>query len=128
MKYLVDIPDEIALQAKDMTRQKLAKAVNISDRKASFIKSVVSEGENHNPMFRRTGNGEIVGVIGDPHIPFVHPKYLAFCQETFELQGVTTVVCIGDVVDNHALSFFTPNPDAHSPKDELELTRERLKP
>jgi len=62
----------------------------------------------------------IVGTIGDTQIPFTHPGYLAFCQDTFESFRVDKVVHIGDVVDQHALSFYEHNPNGKSAGDEQE--------
>jgi hypothetical protein len=43
-------------------------------------------------------------VIADPHDPFSHPNYLKFCQDTAKGWGTNETVCIGDLVDNHAIS------------------------
>ena len=55
-----------------------------------------------------------VGVIGDTHFPFCHSNYLNFCYETFNRFGVTEVVHIGDLVDNHAISYHETDPDGDS--------------
>lgn len=67
-----------------------------------------------------------VGIIGDSHIPFVHPAYKAFIADTFDKFGVGIKVHIGDVVDNHALSFHPKNPNGHSAKDEYDLAAETV--
>ena len=46
-----------------------------------------------------------VGIIGDTHLPYELEGYLDFCIETFEAWDVDTVVHIGDMFDNHSLSF-----------------------
>jgi hypothetical protein len=60
----------------------------------------------------------IVGVIGDQHMPFVHPAYLAFCRDTFSKYSVQQVVNIGDVIDAHALSFHDHDPNGMSAEEE----------
>lgn len=60
-----------------------------------------------------------VGVVGDLHFPFVHPMYLRFCMEAFEKERVNRVVLIGDVVDQHALSFHDHDPNGMSAEDEF---------
>ena len=45
-----------------------------------------------------------VGVFSDPHIPFNHPNYLQFIKDTFKKYHVGQVVCLGDLIDNHAIS------------------------
>lgn len=68
-----------------------------------------------------------VGVIGDIHAPFNHPNYLQFCKDTFKRFGVGQVVCIGDLVDNHAISRFQSEPSAKGAYDELDAAREEVR-
>lgn len=68
-----------------------------------------------------------VGIIGDTHEPFTHKHYKDFCYQTFKKFKVGQVVHIGDVVDNHAISFHEHHPDGHSPLEEMERARKELK-
>lgn len=61
-----------------------------------------------------------VGVIGDTHLPFEHPRYLEFVEDTFAMYGVTTIVHIGDFWDNHAMSFHEADPEGQSAADEFK--------
>lgn len=65
----------------------------------------------------------VVGVIGDTHFPFVHPRYLDFCRDTFAEWGVGRVVHIGDIVDNHALSRHKTEPVADGVVTEYERAK-----
>lgn len=69
-----------------------------------------------------------VGIIGDTHIPYEKKGYLEFCQEQFEAWEVDTVVHIGDLVDNHALSFHDQEPCLKNATGELLDARDRLQP
>ncbi len=55
-----------------------------------------------------------VGIIGDTHLPFELEGYLEFCQETFDAWEVDTIVHIGDMFDNHSLSFHDSEPNLHN--------------
>ena len=66
---------------------------------------------------KKTGN---VGIIGDTHIPFERSDYLNFCVETFERYKCDTIVHIGDLVDNHAVSFHVRDCNGKSAKDEMD--------
>lgn len=81
--------------------------------------------ESHltNTHYIDVGPSDIVGVIGDYHAPFNHPMYVRFLQDTFAKHGVTKVLCIGDLVDNHAISRHVSEPDALDPERELEMGR-----
>lgn len=74
----------------------------------------------------RGKDNQTVGVIGDTHLPFEHPRYLEFLIDTFWEWGVKIVVHIGDLVDNHAISFHDTDPDGMSAKDEYEMVKTRL--
>lgn len=68
----------------------------------------------------------VVGVIGDPHTPFNHPNYLQFCIDTFKKYKVNQVVCIGDLVDFHALSRHESEPCALGAYQELDRACEQV--
>lgn len=61
-----------------------------------------------------------VGIIGDTHAPFTHPRYIDFVGDTFEAWDVGAVVHIGDVVDHHRLSFHDQDPSGHGAEDEAD--------
>ena len=69
----------------------------------------------------------IVGIIGDTQLPFTHPGYLAFVQDTFTSFRVNQIVHIGDVVDEHALSFYEHNPNGKSAEDESAQAKADVK-
>lgn len=69
---------------------------------------------------------KIVGVVGDLHIPFELEGYRDFVVETFAAQGVNEVVFIGDIVDNHAMSYHEDDPNGLSAGHELSLAKLRL--
>lgn len=66
--------------------------------------------------------------IGDLHLPFTHPKYLAFCKKQYKKYKCDTVVFAGDIVDHHALSYHESDPDGYSAGDELRRTLKMIKP
>lgn len=71
---------------------------------------------------------ENVLVIGDTHLPFEHKDYLDFCKDIQTRCKCGTVVHIGDLVDNHSISYHEHDPDGWSPSDEMKQTDEHLKP
>ena len=66
-------------------------------------------------------------IIGDPHIPFEHKDYLQFCCTMRDRCKCTTIVHIGDLVDNHAISYHEHDPNGWSPEDEINEAVKRLK-
>ena len=68
----------------------------------------------------------IVGVVGDLHLPFEHPCYMEFCYDVFKAWKVEKVVFIGDVIDQHAISFWDTDPDALSASSEADAAKDRI--
>jgi predicted phosphodiesterase len=62
-----------------------------------------------------------VGIIGDVHLPYHNRDYLQFCKDVFDRNGVTHVVQIGDLIDNHSISFHESDPDLPGPSMEMKL-------
>ena len=54
------------------------------------------------------------------HIPYHHPDTLAFLQHLKEKYEPTRVICLGDELDKHSLSFHDSDPTL-SAGDELKL-------
>lgn len=61
-----------------------------------------------------------IGIIGDLHAPYTHPMYRRFVLDTFHKFKIKHHIFIGDVTDNHALSFHEHDPNLHSANDEAE--------
>jgi len=66
-------------------------------------------------------------VIADTHLPFEHKDYLAFCKRIYGAYDCNEVVHIGDLVDNHSISYHEHDPDGWSPGEEMEQTDKKLK-
>ena len=77
-------------------------------------------------IINSTVGQSVVGIIGDTHFPYVRDGYLEFCYDTFEREGVTEVVHIGDIVDNHNWSRFNTEPDAESGISEFERAKDMV--
>lgn len=67
-------------------------------------------------------------VISDMHAPYQHPDTARFLKAVRDKFKPTDVVCIGDEVDFHAMSFHDSDPDLDSAGVELEKAIEALKP
>jgi len=68
-----------------------------------------------------------IGIIGDSHLPFERPDYLNFCISIFDRCKCKIIVHIGDLVDNHSMSYHEHDPEGKSPKDEVEEAKQHLK-
>lgn len=61
--------------------------------------------------------------ISDMHIPYHHKNTIAFLTALKKKYKPTRVICLGDEVDKHALSFHAHDPDLMSAGDELTAAR-----
>jgi hypothetical protein len=69
---------------------------------------------------RQKDNSRIL-LISDLHVPYHHPDSLDFLQHLKDKYNPTRVICLGDELDKHALSFHDSDPDLPSAGDELRL-------
>lgn len=76
----------------------------------------------------QSGIKKSILVISDLHCPYQHPDTLSFLKAVKAKYKPDQVVCIGDEVDFHALSYHESNPDLDSAGVELDKAIKALKP
>jgi predicted phosphodiesterase len=59
-------------------------------------------------------------------MPFEQKGYLEFCLKVQKEEKCGTIVHIGDLVDNHSISYHEADPNAWSPLHEMEETDKHL--
>jgi hypothetical protein len=62
------------------------------------------------------------------HIPYNHPDLVPFLKAVKKKYKPDKVICIGDEIDAHAMSFHDSDPDLMSAGDELEAAIKMLQP
>ncbi len=70
---------------------------------------------------------ENVLVFSCTHLPFEHKHYLEFLKEQQSKYKCTKVVHLGDLVDNHSISYHEHDPNGWNPAQEMEATDKHLK-
>jgi hypothetical protein len=63
-------------------------------------------------------------ILSDMHIPYHHPGLLPFLDGLKTRYEPTRIICVGDELDKHAMSFHDSDPDLDSAGKELERARE----
>jgi len=84
--------------------------------KTEYFKPQKTFGLKRRVPYKSRGN---ILFIGDPHAPFTLPGYLDFLYRLQTVYDVTDVFCVGDIVDQYALSFFDKMPEAYDIENEL---------
>lgn len=64
-------------------------------------------------------DNSLILVIPDLHFPYCHPDSLDFLYKIKKLIKPTRIICLGDELDFHALSFHDHDPDLDSSGKEL---------
>ena len=83
-----------------------------TDMKSDVLPLEAFNGEEHD-------NSRIL-VISDMHIPYHHENLLPFLKSLKMRYDPTRIICVGDELDKHAMSFHDSDPDLPSAGDELK--------
>ncbi len=78
-------------------------------------------------MAKNAKNSSIL-VISDMHHPYSHPDVVSFLAALKKKYEPTRVICLGDEIDCHAMSFHDSDPDLMSAGDELQEAIKCLQP
>lgn len=91
--------------------------VSIKDLIQDYVKS-----QNQGIYKKDTGkeDNSRVLVISDLHLPYQHKDVFKFLQYLKDKYNPTRVICTGDEMDHHALSFHDSDPDLPNAGDELK--------
>jgi predicted phosphodiesterase len=90
----------------------------VSDFLRSYYSEVKFEEVYSVPEEQENNNSRIL-FISDMHIPYHHPNTIPFLKMLKERYNPTRVICLGDELDKHNLSFHDSDPDLFSAGDEL---------
>ena len=66
-------------------------------------------------------------MISDMHIPYHHQDSFAFLEAIKKEFKPTFTMSIGDLLDFHAISMHTHDPDLFSPGHELNASKQHIK-
>lgn len=80
----------------------------------------VKDGVNNTELPREHDNQRIL-LISDLHIPYHHKDTLPFLAYLKAKYRPTRVICLGDELDKHSLSYHESDPDLPNAADELRL-------
>lgn len=75
----------------------------------------------------RKTSDETILVFGDMHIPYHREGSIEFLEAVKKKYNPNKIICTGDELDNHAMSFHDSDPDNPGAGAELELGIEYLK-
>lgn len=70
---------------------------------------------------------EVILVFGDLHIPYHKPGAIDFLKAVAKKYKPTKIICTGDELDNHSMSFHDSDPDLLGAGDELSKAIEDIK-
>ena len=65
-------------------------------------------------------------IIGDLHEPFCLDGYLEHCKDVYTQYACTSVLFVGDIIDNHFSGYHESDPDGLCAGHELELAIKKI--
>ena len=65
-------------------------------------------------------------VISDMHLPYAHPDLISYLKEVAAVYKPDRVLCTGDELDYHCLSFHDTDADLLGPLAELQLAQDMI--
>jgi len=131
MKHTKDWHEEaIKLAQEGMSWRKIAKKINVprstvSDFLRPYFKGMEFKNKKSSDKHqtRKTDNKKFdnsrILNISDMHIPYHHQDTIEFLAYLKKKYKPTRVVCLGDELDKHSLSYHDSDPDLPSAGDEL---------
>lgn len=116
-----------ALSDLGFSSREIAKLVLGSESKKSTVNGILkvvgeSSTELVQPKTSRKEDNSRILFISDLHIPFHHQDSFAFLRHLKQKYNPTRVVCLGDELDKHSLSYHDHDPNGYSAGHELEAS------
>lgn len=116
-----------ALSDLGFSSREIAKLVLGSETKKSTVNGILKVVGEDGPELvqpkkdRKEDNSRIL-FISDLHIPYHHPDSFDFLRYLKDKYKPTRVICLGDELDKHSLSYHESDPDLYSAGHELEVS------
>ena len=116
-----------ALSELGFSSREIAKLVLGSETKKSSVNRVLKViGKNGTELVapangKKEDNSRIL-FISDLHIPFHHKDSFDFLRHLKQKYNPTRVICLGDELDKHSLSYHEHDPNGYSAGHELEVS------
>lgn len=116
-----------ALSDLGFSSREIAKLVLGSESKKSTVNGILkvvgeSGTELVQPKVNRKEDNSRILFISDLHIPYHHPDSFDFLRYLKDKYKPTRVICLGDELDKHSLSYHESDPDLYSAGHELEVS------
>lgn len=119
-----------SLEQQGLSQRKIAKQMQVhrttlqhwlkEKNKGVVAKEVLQEVHK---QYQKSGSKEHenqrILLVSDMHLPYGHQDTLPFLAYLKAKYKPTRVICLGDELDKHSLSFHSHDPDLASPSDEL---------
>lgn len=129
MEYSQDVIEKILkLSEAGLSSRTIAKLILGSETKKSSVNNIVNRNkvDSGQAVVSKQDNSRIL-FISDMHIPFHHQDTFKFLKHLKEKHNPTRVICLGDELDKHALSYHDSDPDGYSAGHELDTSLPYIK-
>jgi DNA-binding LacI/PurR family transcriptional regulator len=101
--------------------RQIAKALGVSKTTVNdFIRSLASPEKDEATHDSVAHDNSRILFISDLHSPYQHENAVEWLNLLKGKYSPTRVICVGDELDKHAMSYHESNPDLYSAGHELE--------
>ena len=125
--YSTDVDVALKKARQDFRTNYVNPSLAEASRDKYIEEEVIDKPKSHVGFLRPIFDVRNTLVIGDTHEPFCKDGYLEHCLKIQKDYNCGRVVHIGDLVDNHAVSYHENDPDGRSPGDEYKLALSKCK-
>ena len=119
-----------SLEQQGLSQRKIAKEMQVhrttlqhwlkEKNKGVITKEALQEvHKQHQKIESKEHENQRILLVSDMHLPYGHQDTLPFLAYLKAKYKPTRVICLGDELDKHSLSFHSHDPDLASPSDEL---------
>ena len=127
-QVMEELKDEKRKYRSELTIPTGSRAEDILEEMGLVPESFVYELPNYKTVVKyKGGDPNNVLVVGDLHEPFTKDGYLEFCRDIQEKYNCGSVAFIGDILDNHAVSYHEHDSEGKSAGDEYTWAISKLK-
>lgn len=124
----------VEMKEAKISSRKISKLLFKTESKKSTVNDIYNRykfEKMNKPVIRKYENANEdnsrILLISDMHIPYHHEDTFKFLQYLKDKYKPTRIICLGDELDKHALSYHDSDPDLMSAGDELKKSQQYIK-
>ena len=114
----------LKLKELNFSSREIARLVLGSESKKSTVNEIINRSKSKVEAVKVSNSEDNSRIlfISDLHIPYHHPDAFNFLRHLKNKYNPTRIICLGDELDKHAMSYHEKDPNLYSAGHELEAS------